>query len=390
MKDLFWQNINRLRIKFPKEFNISPMSYVLSQDYDEFVKERALEQNKKQLYILKPVAASCGRGIKLINSKQKIENQEGILASRYLMNPHLINDLKYDLRVYVLVTSYNPMRVYMYTDGLVRFATEKYNLDPKNINQKFVHLTNFSINKKNTNKFVQNNDKQDKEGEQDSSKWDFKQLEAHFEKCGLDYKKTMVEIQEIVLKTLISVEPTINANLQKNPTFRNNCFELYGFDVIIDEDLKPWVLEVNVRPSLSSSSLFDKRIKTMVMCDALTLVGIRGYDKIEFSQMSVAEQSLAAFQQSMTLEELKYKKDLTGNEALNQDEVEMLLDLEDEGARMGHFQRVFPLKSNVAQFEKFFEVKRYQNILVGAYLLASPEVKSKLLREYTRVSQSEV
>jgi hypothetical protein len=39
----------------------------------------------------------------------------------------------------------------------------------------------------------------------------------------------------------------------------------------------------------------------------------------------------------MTLEELKYKKDLTGNEALNQDEVEMLLDLEDEGARMGHF-----------------------------------------------------
>ncbi len=70
------------------------------------------------------------------------------------MNPHLISGYKYDLRVYVLVTSFNPLKVYMYTDGLVRFATEKYTLDPKNINQKFVHLTNFSINKKNTQKFV--------------------------------------------------------------------------------------------------------------------------------------------------------------------------------------------------------------------------------------------
>lgn len=103
------------------------------------------------------MAASCGRGIKIVDSKQHVSNKDGILASRYISNPHLINGLKYDLRVYVLVTSYCPLKVYMYDDGLVRFATEPYNNDSSKLNHKFVHLTNFSINKKNS-KFVKNND----------------------------------------------------------------------------------------------------------------------------------------------------------------------------------------------------------------------------------------
>ena len=124
----------------------------------------------------------------------------------------------------------------------------------------------------------------------------------------------MQQIKDIVLKTLISVEPSIMINVLKNPTTRNNCFELYGFDVMIDSNLKPWVLEVNVLPSLSSSSVFDKRIKTMLVCDALTIVGIRGYDKLEFKDFHISDQNLAPFLQSMTLEQLKYKKVLTGEE----------------------------------------------------------------------------
>lgn len=63
------------------------------------------------------------------------------------------------------------------------------------------------------------------------------------------------------------------------PGNRTSCFELYGFDVLIDENLKPWLLEVNVFPSLSSSSPFDKMVKSQLICDAFTLIGIRGYDK---------------------------------------------------------------------------------------------------------------
>ena len=72
------------------------------------------------------------------------------------------------MRVYVLVTSFNPLRIYMYNDGLVRFATEKYSNDPRKLQKKYVHLTNFSINKtnknfiKNTDKFTKNNLKNQK------------------------------------------------------------------------------------------------------------------------------------------------------------------------------------------------------------------------------------
>jgi tubulin polyglutamylase TTLL4 len=104
------------------------------------------------------VASSCGRGIKVCGEKYKITKKEGILACKYIANPHLINGLKYDLRVYVLVTSYNPLKIYIYNDGLVRFATQKYNNNPESLQNKFMHLTNFSINKRAPN-FVKNTDK---------------------------------------------------------------------------------------------------------------------------------------------------------------------------------------------------------------------------------------
>jgi tubulin polyglutamylase TTLL4 len=60
---------------------------------------------------------------------------------------------------------------------------------------------------------------------------------------------------------------------------RNACFEIYGFDVIIDAKLRPWLLEVNVAPSLSSSSPYDKQVKTLLLCDTLHLVGFHTFDR---------------------------------------------------------------------------------------------------------------
>lgn len=60
---------------------------------------------------------------------------------------------------------------------------------------------------------------------------------------------------------------------------RNNCFELLGFDVIIDSDLKPWILEVNLASSLATESPLDWTIKSNLMADMLNLVGVKRFDR---------------------------------------------------------------------------------------------------------------
>ena len=83
-----------------------------------------------------------------------VPKHEACVISRYIDNPLLLFGHKFDLRIYVVVTCYDPLRVYVYREGLVRFASEKYtgSSDVKNDEASvFAHLTNYSINKKHEN-----------------------------------------------------------------------------------------------------------------------------------------------------------------------------------------------------------------------------------------------
>lgn len=70
------------------------------------------------------------------------------MAQRYLHKPYLIDGLKFDLRIYVLVTGVQPLRCFIYKEGLARFATEEYNSPQgNNLKNLCMHLTNYAINK---------------------------------------------------------------------------------------------------------------------------------------------------------------------------------------------------------------------------------------------------
>lgn len=85
-------------------------------------------------------------------------------------------------------------------------------------------------------------------------------------------------IEDIVIKTIISAEPILNNAFEMFVPHRNNCFELLGFDILVDENLNPWLLEVNLSPSLACDSNLDQMIKANLISDLLNLAGIVNID----------------------------------------------------------------------------------------------------------------
>lgn len=103
-------------------------------------------------------------------------------------------------------------------------------------------------------------------------------LREEYERNGIDYNQVFAGIKDVCIKTLMSVEPYIVTQM-RTTRHRGQCFEVYGFDVLIDANLKPWLLEVNVAPSLSSSSPFDKTVKSMLLSDTFHLLGFNIFDR---------------------------------------------------------------------------------------------------------------
>lgn len=89
----------------------------------------------------------------------------------------------------------------------------------------------------------------------------------------------MSNIKDAVIKTCIAHEPAITTSYSRCTKNRNVCFEIYGFDILLDNKLRPHLLEINISPSLSSSSPLDKKIKTTLITDTLNLIGVMPYDR---------------------------------------------------------------------------------------------------------------
>lgn len=131
-----------------------------------------------------------------------------------------------------------------------------------------MHLTNYAINKKNENFVFNENSEQDDVG----FKWSLGAFCLHLERAGIDMDLLWSRIYDVIIKTILSGEHHVYQALQKNDIHRNNCFQILGFDVLIDSDLKPWVLEVNLSPSLVTDSPLDHAIKSTLITDTLNLL----------------------------------------------------------------------------------------------------------------------
>ena len=285
-KDNMYRHFRHFNRLFPNDYKYVPITFILPFDGESFEREYKSTKKSKIKWIVKPVNMSRGRGVHLlkdeeefkeINKKSEKLNVSQYLVSKYISNPHTLNQKKYDLRIYVLITSFTPLKIYLYYNGLVRFATENY--EKNNFDNIYIHLTNYSINKNNLKyKINENkNDNNEENKEDDSSKWSLVEYKNHFFKTGQNiiYNKIWRQIQDIVIKTIISTAYDNTKEITYNKIF--SMFELYGFDIMIDDNFKAWLIEVNVNPSLHCTSPLDLSIKTDLISDVFNILGLQPY-----------------------------------------------------------------------------------------------------------------
>eukprot|EP00929_Paragymnodinium_shiwhaense_P024039 TRINITY_DN14907_c0_g1_i2.p1 TRINITY_DN14907_c0_g1~~TRINITY_DN14907_c0_g1_i2.p1 ORF type:complete len:844 (-),score=104.25 TRINITY_DN14907_c0_g1_i2:146-2677(-) len=249
-------------------FDFLPETFVLPYQVEDFLE--CYEKTKKKTWICKPHASSRGRGIFLLKDLKELPLQELSVVSTYIDRPYLIQGLKFDLRVYVLVTSFEPLRAYVFREGLTRFASKPYSSKECHLNDSYRHLTNYSINKKAPN-FQENSDL---EADNVGHKWSLSALNRHLEHSGVDVELLWTHILDLIAKTLIAVEPPIRQRTREISPSPRNPFEVYGFDILLDDKLKPWLIEVNLSPSMETESPLDWHIKSSLLSDVLNLAGV--------------------------------------------------------------------------------------------------------------------
>ena len=265
-KDSLARFMKRCRATYGQVYNFIPSSFILPTEYTKFLEEYARAQDlhgrHAVLWICKPSSLSRGRKIFLIRDIAHLVYDQQYVVQRYVERPLLIGNYKFDLRLYVLLLSVHPLAIYVSTEGLARFSTEQYSdkdtdvlADTDNL---FAHLTNSSINKHNT---VAWNADKDTVGH--GAKWTLTMLREHFARNGLDWMTMWEKIRALIVLTLLPLPGHVPR------TASPACFELLGFDVMIDADLRPWLIEVNTSPALSCDCHEDALVKEGLLHDVV-------------------------------------------------------------------------------------------------------------------------
>jgi tubulin monoglycylase TTLL3/8 len=221
----------------------SPKSYLQDE-----LRKKDIDESKT--YIVKPSTGSCGKNIQFFNDVAKmflyLKKNEKNIIQEYIENPLLISNKKFDIRQWVLITSIDPLEIHL-GEFYLRFSKYDYNIQKTN---KFIHLTNYAVQKKSVKKTnIKNN------------MWDSDSFKKYLFEKKIPFHYIEKQIKNIIIETI--------KEFSKYIVHRKNSFELLGYDLMIDENLKVWLIEINVSPDLSHSTPITEKIVKNSLQDIL-------------------------------------------------------------------------------------------------------------------------
>ncbi|XP_063627846.1 tubulin polyglutamylase TTLL5 [Cydia splendana] len=356
-KDKLFKNIEKMQyFRGLKHFDFIPTTFLMPAEFKELC---TAHYRTKGPWIVKPAASSRGRGIYIVNTPEQIPKGENVVVAKYIDKPLLIGGHKCDLRLYVCVTSIDPLLIYLYEEGLVRFATVKYDKTNKNLWNPCMHLCNYSINKYHTDYIKCDDPNAGNIGH----KWTLSALLRHLRKQGRNTTALMASIEDLVVKSILSSAQTITAAARIFVPNFFNCFELFGYDILIDDMLKPWLLEINLSPSLACESPLDARVKSALLADTLTLVGLPAVSmgKTEAAPQNSLKMRIGACRRVHSAENVcagrtnNKPSGQTEPAALTSEELRLVRAVRAQYARRGGFVRIFPSQNSWQKYAQYLD-----------------------------------
>lgn len=294
--------LNKFREYFPENYDFYPRTFLYPEEEDNFIKYFKHTKGSK-CFISKPTSGCQGDGINLITKISdlpinKFSSPPELVIQEYIDNPLIVDNKKFDLRLYVIIENVKPLRAFLCDEGLARFATEDYeHISKENLRNYYMHLTNYSLNKMNP-KFIYSEELTDIHL---GSKRTLSSLWKSIEKQGIDKNFIMIRIEELIVNFLKSMQPFLLFDYKTAFGGKDNgkCFHVLGIDILLDSELKPWLLEINNNPSLNINhedensqeknkkknisivSPIDKYVKARVVEDTILLVTQKKRKKLE-------------------------------------------------------------------------------------------------------------
>ena len=238
-KGLLTQNIAYMRRSFPEEYSFYPQSFNVPHQMEEF--QEAFDKSENKMWLVKPRARCCGDGIRLINSTDVVTSlidpeigewyvQQFVSPPAFIRAPNA-SEYKFVFRLFALVTSFDPLKVYLHREGLIFYTHTPYSVDDQTAKRSYISDYFFTDAQTTMFEFVQ-------------------QYFDHLrETKEFDPDVIWERIKSVVVKSLFSANKR-TSTMERQTTTPNTAYEIYGYDIVLDHNFMPFLCEINETPNM--------------------------------------------------------------------------------------------------------------------------------------------